>query len=146
MLQNWYQRWLDGGPLRFHYPFTFFGQSADWALAPAPPVKQRTDVLLERDFDVCPVHNNTWLPEISTPCYPLDHIWNSLGATFRSIKLCCTFVICRESNCWLFFKGLVHRRILEEVDDPCQILLHPVIVRIKKEKEEVRFPWFEQAL
>lgn len=151
MFQTWCSRrlgdWLSG----FHYPFLFFDPRENCVLAPLPPVNQWTDILLKRNFDICPVHNDTRLHRVSTSGYRLDHFrihWDRLLERSNFIAPLISFD--ERPIIELFLKRLVHRGILEEVNNPCQMVLHVFMVIPKNEKGKVAishgFPGFEQAL
>ena len=102
-------------------------------------MSQWKTILLERYLDICPVHNDTRLPGISTPGYLLDNFkiyWDKLLE--RSNFVAPMISLAERATVEVFLKGLVHRGILEEIQNPCKLVLHPVIVIPKKEKGKLR--------
>ena len=97
------------------------------------------NLLLEKYLDICLIHNDNRLPGIVTKGFTLNAFkiyWDALleRSNFQAPMIS----FAEQPIVEQFLKIWCHRGIMERVLNPCELVLHPVIVIPKKEKGKLR--------
>ena len=106
------------------------------SVSSVPSLQHWKQILLDRYLDICPIHHDTYLPGVNLRHFGLDSFkiyWDRLLERSNFAAPLMSFA--EKPVVERFLQLLINRGILEEVTDPCKLVLHPVIVIPKKRRE-----------
>ena len=97
---------------------------------------------IDRYLDIYPIHHDSFLTGVTTSEFSPDSLktyWDKLLGRSNFTSPFISFA--EQSVVENFLRVLICRGILERVENPCDSVLHPVIVIQKKENSQMTFSY-----